>query len=263
MFEESIKIMAPYLMFIIGAYMGSFAYTIILRWPEGETFLLSWSKCPHCQKQLTWYDNIPLLSWIFLKGRCRSCSYKISFEYFFMEIFMACFFLALYWHVGFEWKLIEYALFLSALTAATVIDFKHFLIPDILTLSGICFGLIGAMLNPERAFLDSFMGLLLGGGFFWLSAWVYFILRKEEGLGGGDIKLLAWIGTIFGWQSIPVIILLSSFFGIIIGIIMKLKNQQDSKVVIPFGPFLAVSSIFYIFGENQYIFTSFLPFWLR
>ena len=101
------RLMAPYLMFIVGAYMGSFAYTIILRWPEGETFLLSWSSCSHCQRYLSWYDNIPLLSWIFLQGRCRSCSYKISFEYFFMEVFMACFFLTLYWYIGFEWRLIE------------------------------------------------------------------------------------------------------------------------------------------------------------
>ena len=243
--------------------MGSFAYTIILRWPEGETFLISWSICPHCQRQLNWYDNIPLLSWIFLKGRCRSCSYKISFEYFFMEIFMAFLFLILYWYVGFKWTLIEYALFLSALTAATVIDFKHFLIPDILTLSGICFGLIGAILNPERTFLDSFIGLLLGGGFFWLAAWLCFILIKREGMGGGDIKLLAWIGTIFGWQSIPFIILISSLLGIMTGAIIKLKTQEGAKVFIPFGPSLAISSVCYLFGANQYIFTSLWPFWLR
>ena len=255
--------MAPYLMFIVGAYMGSFAYTIILRWPEGEPFLLSWSRCPHCQRQLSWYDNIPLLSWIFLKGRCRSCSYKISFEYFFMEIFMACLFLTLYWYIGFEWGLIEYALFLSALTAATVIDFKHFLLPDILTLSGICFGLIGAILNPERIFLDAFLGLLLGGGFFWLSSQIYSFLRKKEGLGGGDIKLLAWIGTIFGWQSIPFIILISSLFGIIMGIIIKLKSREGEEAVIPFGPSLAISSVFYLFGGNQYIFMSLWPFWFR
>ena len=244
--------------------MGSFAYTIILRWPEGETFLLSWSRCPHCQRQLSWYDNIPLFSWIFLRGRCRSCSYKVSFEYFFMEIFMACLFLLLYWHIGFKWKLIEYALFLSALTAATIIDFKHFLLPDILTLSGICFGLIGAMLNPERVFLDSFIGLLLGGGFFWVLSYVYLLLRKKDGLGGGDIKLLAWMGTVLSWQSIPFIILLSSLLGIIIGTTMKLKAQQEGlETAIPFGPPLAISSLFYIFGGDQYIFTSLWPFWFR
>lgn len=254
MFEEVLRLMAPYLMFILGAYMGSFAYTIILRWPEGKTFLLSWSQCPHCQRPIAWYDNIPLLSWVFLKGRCRFCYYKISFQYLFMEIFMACFFLILYWHIGFEWILIEYALFLSGLIAVTVIDFKYFLIPDILTLSGICFGLIGAGLNPERAFFDSLMGFLLGGGFFWAIAWIYFVLRKSEGLGGGDIKLLAWIGAVLGWKSIPIIILMSSLLGIIVGLVMMLKNPQGLKTVIPYGPFLAISSIIYIFSTDKYSF---------
>ena len=231
--------------------MGSFAYVIILRWPEGKPFMISWSQCPHCDTYIAWYDNIPILSWIFLKGRCRVCDYKITFSYFVIELFMASLFLILYWHIGLQWRLIEYAFLVFGLITITVIDFKHFLIPDILTLTGIVLGLIGAILNPERTFLDAFIGMLLGGGFFWLVSWIYFTLRNEEGLGGGDIKLLAWIGAVLGWQSIPVIIIMSSLLGLVAGVLLLPLTQRGFKTIIPYGPFLAGASFFYIFGGDQ------------
>lgn len=249
---EAFELLAPYFMFVIGAYMGSFAYVIILRWPAGQPFMISWSYCPHCEKDLAWYDNIPLFSWLFLKGRCRSCYYKIPLTYFSIELLMALLFLNLYWHIGFKWLLIEYAFVLFGLITITVIDFKHYLIPDILTLPGICFGLIGAALNPERAFLGGFAGFLLGGGFFWLISWVYFVLRRQEGLGGGDIKLLAWIGAVLGWKSIPVIILISSLSGILVGLLMLPLTSKGFQTAIPYGPFLAGAALFYMFGGDQW-----------
>ena len=249
---EFMEIASPYIIFILGAYMGSFAYTIILRWPAGKPFLFCWSQCPHCQIDIAGYDNIPLISWLFLKGRCRSCEYKIGCEYFLIEIFMALLFLSLYWHIGLKWILAEYAFLLFGLTAITIIDLKSFLIPDILSLTGIVLGLLGAALNPERSFLDSFVGLIVGGGFFWAMASVYYSLRKIEGLGGGDIKLLAWIGTVLGIKSIPFVILVSSMFGILAGCFFMGSTKQGLKTEIPYGPFLALSGAIYIFGGDQW-----------
>ena len=122
------------------------------------------------------------------------------------------------------------------------------ILPDEFTLSGIVIGLIGAALNPQREFLDAFFGVLMGGGFLWGMAYIYFLFTKQEGMGGGDIKLLAWIGALLGWKAIPFVIMSSAIIGSVVGLFMARKQKAGLKTVIPFGPYLALGAVLYLFG---------------
>ena len=159
-----------------------------------------------------------------------------------------------YHFVGLEWYLLEVLIFLFGLITVTFIDIDHFLLPDVFTLSGIVIGLIGALLNPipGRDFLDSILGVLLGGGFLWAIAYFYFVFRKEEGMGGGDIKLLAWMGAVLGWKAVPFIIVASSLIGTVGGGIAAFRNKKEGmKTVIPFGPYLALGAVMFLFGGTE------------
>lgn len=122
------------------------------------------------------------------------------------------------------------------------------ILPDEITLGGIVIGLLGAAINPEREFLESFLGVLFGGGILWLVAYVYFVFTGRDGLGGGDIKLLAWLGALLGWKAIPFVILSSSIVGSVVGLIVSRKNEDGLKTMIPFGPFLAMGAMLYLLG---------------
>lgn len=242
----------PFYLFLMGLLLGSFANVIIYRWPQGKSVVAPRSSCPKCHKKISWYDNVPVLSWLWLRGRCRSCREIISWRYPLVEILMATLFLAVYYHVGAQWILLEYLWLVFGLVTVSFIDFDHYLLPDRFTLSGIVVGLLGALINPEREFLDAFLGVLLGGGFLWAIAYFYYVFRKEEGMGGGDIKLLAWIGAVLGWKAIPFVILSSSIIGSIIGLLWSLKKQDKGlKTVIPFGPYLALGALLHILGGQS------------
>lgn len=241
----------PILSFVVGACFGSFGNVIIVRWPEEKSIVTPRSACIKCGVPIRWFDNIPVFSWLWLRGKCRNCSVKISPRYLFVEVLTGLLFLAAYLYLGPSWFLIEIGLFIFGLVTITVIDLEHFLIPDILSLSGIALGLIGAFLNPEREFMDSLYGVLMGGGFLWAVAWLYYLIRKEEGLGGGDIKLIAWIGAVLGWMSVPFVILVSSIVGSVVGITLAIRTKGGMKTVIPYGPFLAVAALIYLFGGDK------------
>lgn len=232
---------------LFGLLLGSFANVIILRLPHGKSIVLPRSHCPNCKKYIYWYDNIPVFSWLFLRGKCRFCKAKISIQYAIVELLMGLLFLALFLKLGLTWTLLEMLIFTFAGVVCSFIDLEHYILPDVFTLSGILIGLVGAFLNPEREFLSAFFGVLMGGGFLWLVAYGYYLLRGEEGMGGGDIKLLAWIGAVFGWQSIPFVILVSSILGSIVGITLMFKDSKGLKTVIPFGPYLIISAILTVF----------------
>lgn len=241
----------PFFIFIYGALLGSFANVIIYRWPKNESIVRPRSRCPHCQKNILFYDNIPLFSWFILRGKCRHCQGKISFRYPLVELTMAIVFLVIYLFVGESWNLLEYLIMAFGLVTASFIDIDHFLLPDVITLPGIALGLIGAFLNPNRLFLDSILGVLVGGGFLWAIAVVYQLVRKEEGMGGGDIKLLAWVGAVLGWKAIPFIIISGSLLGSVLGLLLAGKQNKGMKTVIPFGPYLAFGAILYVCGGES------------
>ena len=169
-----------------------------------------------------------------------------------VECLMALLFVMVFYIHGYQWVTLEYLLFVAGLLTASFIDIDHFLLPDVITISGLVIGLIGAALNPERSFWEAFWGALFGGGFLWAIANVYWILRKVEGMGGGDIKLLAWIGAVLGWQNIPFIILLSAVSGSILGLTLGFSQKQGLKTVIPFGPYLAFASLVCILGGTEW-----------
>lgn len=234
--------------FLLGAIFGSFGNVVIYRLPKDESVVKPRSYCYGCKSPIKWYDNIPILSWFFLKGKCRKCGAKFSFRYPLVELIMGVLFALSYHYAGLSWTLLEYLIFVFGLVVCTFIDIDHMILPDEFTLSGIVIGLLGAALNPQREFLDALLGMLMGGGFLWGMAYVYYLLTKQEGMGGGDIKLLAWIGAILGWKAIPFVIMSSAIIGSVVGLIIARKQKAGLKTVIPFGPYLALGAVLYLFG---------------
>ncbi|MNJ92478.1 Type 4 prepilin-like proteins leader peptide-processing enzyme [compost metagenome] len=234
--------------FVLGAVFGSFGNVVIYRLPQGLSVVKPGSHCYSCKAPVRWFDNIPIFSWFILRGKCRNCGAKFSFRYPLVELIMAGLFVLSYHYAGYSWTLIEYLIFIFGLVVCTFIDIDHMILPDEFTLSGIVIGLVGAALNPQREFLDALLGMLMGGGFLWGMAYVYYMLTKQEGMGGGDIKLLAWIGALLGWKAIPFVIMTSAIVGSVVGILVSRKQKAGLKTVIPFGPYLALGAVLYLFG---------------
>lgn len=238
--------------FILGLLLGSFGNVVIHRLPLGESVALPRSRCPHCKTPIAWYDNVPVLSWVILRGKCRACKAGISARYPLVELLTAVLFAAVMYKYGMTWLTLEYLIFTWGLVVVSFIDLDHMILPDVFTLPGIVIGLIGAALNPEREFLPSLFGVLMGGGFLWLVAFLYLVIRKEEGMGGGDIKLLAWIGAVLAWPSLPFTVLISSILGSLVGLALAFRRSAGLKSVIPFGPYLALAAIIYMLGGDRF-----------
>ncbi len=232
--------------FWFGAIWGSFANVVIVRLPKEESVVSPRSHCPNCQKPIPWYLNIPIFSWVLLRGRCRECKHAISIRYPIVEFLMGFFFAALFYRYGWSFSTLEYMVFAFALVTSSFIDLDHMILPDRFTLSGIVLGLLGAAINPDRAFLDAFLGVFLGGGFLLAIAYFYYVFRKVEGMGGGDIKLLAWIGAVCGIQSILFVVLASSVLGLVVGSLYMLKSKDGLQTGIPFGPYLSLAALVYL-----------------
>lgn len=238
-------------LFLFGLLWGSFANVVIYRWPKRQDVIKTRSRCPQCKKNIKFYDNIPVLSWIFLLGKCRFCSQAISLRYPFVELLMGALFALLFYKFGFSWYLLELLFLCFGLVVVSFIDWEHMVIPDIFSLTGIVLGLVGGALNPEREFFDSLLGVLLGGGIFWITAYLYYLLKKHEGIGGGDIKLLAWIGAVLGWKAILPIIFLSSLLGSVVGLTLICVKSKSSKEPLPFGPYIVFASFIMLFWGDS------------
>lgn len=239
------------IVFVFGLMWGSFANVVILRLPKGESVVRPRSRCPGCSSAIKWYDNFPIVSWLLLRGKCRQCKAPISARYPLVEFLSGLIFALIYLKYGQSWVTLEYIVFGWSLLVVSFIDFDHMILPDVFTLSGIVIGLAGAAINPERSFINALAGMLMGGGFLWLIAYLYLLFRKEEGMGGGDIKLLAWMGAVLGWTSIPFIILGSSIVGSIVGLVLAARSGAGLKSTIPFGPYLALAALIYMLGGDQ------------
>ena len=236
---------------IFGAMIGSFLNVCIHRLPKEESIVRPGSHCPKCKTPIRFYDNIPLLSYLLLGGKCRHCKAPISIQYPIVEAITALSSFFLFITFGVSLSFIYYFSFVAALIAITVIDLYHQIIPDVISLPGIVIGLLGSLVIPQITFWSSLIGVLSGGGSLFLVATVYQWLFKREGMGGGDVKLLAMIGAFLGWKAVILTIFLSSFIGSIIGITVMLIKGKDFKYAIPFGPFLAAGAVISLFwGEN-------------
>ena len=238
--------------FILGALVGSFLNVVILRLPaEGESIVFPPSHCPRCRAGIRWYDNIPIVSFVLLRGRCRSCGQPISLQYPLVELTMALLSLALFRRFGLTVAAAGYFVFSAALLVIIFIDLYHQLIPDVISLSGIVAGFLFSFVNPYLTWQTSALGIFLGGGSLYLVAAGYYLLTRREGMGGGDIKLLAMIGAFLGWQSLPFVIFSSSLGGTIVGLGAMVKQKKGGKTVIPYGPFLACGSLLYLFFQER------------
>ena len=233
--------------FILGAVIGSFLNVCIYRIPAGESIVHPPSRCPACGAGIRWHQNVPILSYILLRGRCAACRVRISPRYPLVEALSGLLFALVFFHFGFQWATHVYWLFAASLIVITFIDLDHQIIPDVISLPGIVVGFICSFAVPWLSWSDSLIGILVGGGSLYLVAVGYELLTKKEGMGGGDIKLLAMIGAFLGWQAVLPVIFLSSFVGSLVGVPIMLLKKADSKLAIPFGPFLAAAALFYLF----------------
>lgn len=232
---------------VLGAALGSFLNVLIYRLPEETSIIFPASRCPHCRKAIRFYDNIPVISYILLKGRCRECHEKISFRYPLVELITAVISLLLFWKFGLTFKYLFSFIFVCALMVITFIDLDHQIIPDVITLPGIPIFFLAAVFAMNLRFLDAFLGFLIGGGCLYGIAIIYEWVTKREGMGGGDIKLLAMIGAFLGWQSLLFVLLVASLLGAVVGISVMMVKGQDMKYAVPFGPFLSFAAVAYIF----------------
>ena len=233
--------------FVLGTVIGSFLNVCIYRIPVGKSIVSPPSSCPHCGHQIRWYQNIPIFSYLFLRGKCVSCRMKISLRYPAIEALTGVLFAAVLYYFGFSVATLVYWVFVAALVTITFIDLDHQIIPDVISLPGIVIGFICSFFIPWITWLDSLLGILIGGGILLSIAWLYEKLAKREGMGGGDIKFLGMLGAFLGWKAILPVVFISSLVGSLIGVPLMLIQKGDSKLAIPFGPFLAFAATVYLF----------------
>jgi len=256
--------------FVFGSIVGSFLNVCIYRMPLAKSVVWPGSHCPNCEKKIPWYDNIPFLSYLFLRGRCRFCKKQIAIRYLLVELLTALVFVMFFNRYGLSYDFFVYVVFVCSLIVATFIDIKHRIIPDEISIGGIIIGFLlisikGFNLKPLtynlRPITDSFLGIILGGGIIYLTGvlfdLVYFKLLKKppiqgetESMGGGDVKLLAMIGAFLGWKIAILTFFLAPFFGAIVGIFNLIVKKDHT---IPYGPFLSLAAFLSIFWADKII----------
>ncbi len=242
------------LIFIFGLCIGSFMNVCIYRIPLTKSIVRPRSMCPICNSFIKFYDNIPVLSYIILGGKCRNCNIHIPMRYPLVEIISGFAALSCFIKFGLSIEGLVYFAFVSALIIITFIDIDHKIIPDVISLPGIPIGLLlSSFILPAMNFRESVIGILAGGGSLFAVAWIYSLIAKKEGMGGGDIKLLAMMGSFIGWKGILFTIFTASSTGTLAGIIVMLKTKKGVKLAVPFGPFLSIGAILYILFGNEII----------
>jgi leader peptidase (prepilin peptidase)/N-methyltransferase len=225
----------------IGAVVGSFLNVCIYRLPIGRSVVWPASACPHCAQALSWYENIPIVSFLFLGGRCRSCRAAISWRYPLVEVLTSGMFVFLFWSLGPGLLLASRLVFGSALIVLFAIDLEHHLLPNVITLPGIGVGFAFSLFT-EPGWVSSLSGILVGGGALWAVAEAYYRIRHEDGLGMGDVKMLAMVGAFVGWQLMLLTLVLASIAGSLIGLGLIVTKRGTMKYALPFGTFLAVGA---------------------
>jgi len=239
------------LIFILGLVVGSFSNVCIYRIPRDESIIYPASHCPKCGSPIKPVDNIPLLSYILLKGKCRHCKNRISIRYPIVEFLSGLIYLIVYLIYGFSVQTLIYIILLSALIIIAFIDLDQQIIPDVISLPGIVVGFIVSFFVPYISFINSALGILVGGGIILIIGLAGSVIFKKEAMGGGDVKLAAMIGAFLGWRAIIISLFLGFFSGALAGIsliLLKIKKREDA---IPFGPFIILGSLItLLWGER-------------
>lgn len=234
--------------FLLGLVVGSFLNVVIFRLPRGKSLIFPSSFCPFCETKIKYYDNIPLLSYLILGGKCRTCKSKIPARYPLVEFLTGYLFFALYSLKGLSLELFALLIFLCILVCVSFIDIEFKLIPDVLSLGGLGAGLILSFFrNPHFHFKDSLYGAITGGGILFAIAYLYEILKKREGMGMGDVKLLSMIGSFLGTKGALFSLIAGSFFGSVVGFVLIGIKKKDLGYAIPFGPFLSLGAAIFVF----------------
>ncbi len=272
------------LVFVFGAMIGSFLNVCIYRIPRNQSIIFPRSRCSSCRKYIRWYDNIPLLSYILLKGKCRFCNRKIPFRYFIVEFITGLSFLMLYMNFGFTHKFWIYGILTSGLIVASFIDLDLQIIPDSVSLGGLGLGFLLSIFIPglhnqltwQKGFIDSILGALVGAGLIYsvinLGNLGLFLVRQvaislkrhsywrkklkryrhiKESMGFGDLKLMGMLGAFLGWKMILIVFLLAPFLGFPVGLYLRLKKNID---FIPYGPYIALASFIVMMWGNRILY---------
>jgi leader peptidase (prepilin peptidase)/N-methyltransferase len=240
---------------LFGLVVGSFLNVCIYRLPLKKSIVSPPSSCPACGERIRFYDNIPVISYVFLLGRCRHCRHPISPQYPVVEAATGLLSLALFLKMGASLEYVFFMLFGASLIAITFIDLQHKIIPDVLSLPGIVVGFAVSLFSlSSLSWIDSLIGMVAGGGFLLLVSIAFEKLTGREGMGMGDVKMLAMIGAWMGWRSLLFIVLVSSLSGSLIGGALLALSRQGARTRIPFGPFLALGSLIYLFFGQELLF---------
>jgi len=242
--------------FILGSLWGSFSNVCIYRLPNNGNVAKGRSFCPDCKNKIKWFDNIPFFSYLFLKGKCRECSKPISFQYFIVELLSAISFVVVFHIYGASITTLLLLILSIFFIIIFFIDLKHFIIPNVLTFPLMVIGFLKSFdpnLNQTifPNYINSLIGGLFGYSIIWLIIFFYKKVRKKEGMGLGDAKLMAVIGFWFGWISIPFTIFISSTVALIIVIPSLINQSRKMSSEIPFGPYIIVGCILYVIFANQ------------
>ena len=242
--------------FVLGSIWGSFCNVCIYRLPDNDSVVTKRSFCRSCRNKIKWYDNIPLLSFIFLKGKCRSCNNKISSQYFLVELISAISFLLIYFLYGISITTLLLIILSIFFIIIFFIDLKHYIIPNELTFPLMLIGFIKSFdPNLNQTIFPNYINSLLGGFFgyaiIWLIIFFYKKVRNKEGMGLGDAKLMAVVGFWFGWLSIPFTIFISSAVALVLVIPSLIKKTRNMSAQIPFGPYIIIGCIIYVTFSNQ------------
>ncbi len=233
---------AVWLVGALGLAIGSFLNVCIYRLPRGESVVSPPSRCPSCGRTLRWFENVPLLCYLLLGGRCRTCRNTVSALYPIIETATALVFLLQYWQLGWQPLLGVRLLFAAAMIVLFVIDLQHRILPNVITLPGVVVGVTASVLF-EPGWQASLIGMVAGGGVLWAVGEAYLWICGEEGMGMGDVKMLAMIGAFLGWQLMLVTLLIASLAGSVVGGGMILMNRGSMKYTLPLGSFLAAGAL--------------------
>ncbi|MBY0494036.1 MAG: prepilin peptidase [Cyanobacteria bacterium] len=237
---------------LLGLCIGSFLNVVIYRLPLGKSIVSPPSRCRKCDYLLQWYDNIPVLSWVFLRGRCRRCGTPVSIQYPIVELITGALFVLTIWLTPFGPLLASRLILIGILIALFGIDLEHQILPNSITLPGIAIGVLFSLIAPPGG-KDALIGVVVGGGILYAIAWGYYLWRREEGMGMGDVKMLAMIGAFLGWKAVLITLILASFAGAFIGVGMMAVQRGTMKYALPFGTFLAIGAVVAMFVGDPLI----------
>lgn len=237
---------------LLGLAVGSFFNVVIHRLPRRESLMRPASRCPRCGTMLRWFQNIPVLSWLLLRGRCGHCGVPISVRYPLIEIVTAALAVLVVVTTPPGWQLVSRLIFTGALVVLFAIDLEHQLLPNAVTLPGACAGLLLSLVAPPGV-LSAAVGALLGAGILYAIAGAYYLVRQEEGLGMGDVKMLAMVGAFLGWRHVLLTLVLASFSGALLGIALLATARGGMRQALPFGTFLALGALVAMLAGDQII----------